>query len=261
MAEPVVDILMYHSVSDRGGATAIAPATFAAQMDAIAEAGLPVIALDDLLAARDGRGALAPHSLILTFDDGFQDFADAAWPVLERHGFRPIVYLPTAHVGRSEDWRGIADPPRPLMGWGTIAALAAEGVAFGSHSVSHADLDALSPEALHAELERSRQRIEDRLGRRVAHFAPPYGIAGPAVRAEIARLYRSSVGTRLGRARPGDDPFDLPRLEMHYFRDIGRWRAHLAGRGAAYLAARRGLRALRGVVARPWQGTVSGSAR
>ncbi|WP_347312556.1 polysaccharide deacetylase family protein [Defluviimonas sp. SAOS-178_SWC] len=254
MSGPVVDILMYHSISKRGGATSIAPAIFAEQMAAITEAGLPVITLDDLLAAREGKARLAPHSLILTFDDGFQDFADAAWPVMARHGFRPIVYLPTAYIGRAEGWHGIADPPRALMGWGTIRALAKEGVDFGSHTVHHPDLDSLSEETLEAELVRSRSEIEDRLDAPVRHFAPPYGIAGPEVRARIAESYHSSVGTRLGQAGPGDDPFDLPRIEMFYFTDRARWRAHLAGRGAAYLAARRGLRALKGAAMKPWKG-------
>jgi len=254
VAGPVVDILMYHSVSDRGGPTSVRPAVFAGQMAAIAGAGVPVITLDDLLAAREGRGGgLAPHSVIVTFDDGFQDFADAAWPVLARHGFRATVYLPSGQVGRSEAWRGALVPPRPLMGWGTIRALAGEGVEFGSHTVGHPDLDALADEVLEAELTGSQREIEDRLGRPVRHFAPPYGIAGVAVRARIAALYRSSVGTRLGRASLAADPFDLPRLEMFYFADPGLWRAHLQGRGAAWLALRRGLRGLRAGIRRPWQ--------
>ncbi|MCB2110433.1 MAG: polysaccharide deacetylase family protein [Defluviimonas sp.] len=254
MAAPVVDILMYHSISNRGGATSIPPAVFAEQMAALARSELPVITLDDLVAAREGRGALAPHSVIITFDDGFQDFANAAWPVLQRHGLRPMVYLPTSFVGRAEGWRGIADPPRALMGWATIRALAREGVAFGSHTVTHAELDTLSPEALEAELVTARTEIEDRLGHPVRHFAPPYGIAGPAVRARIAESYHSSVGTRLGRAGPGADVFDLPRLEMFYFTSLARWRAHLAGRGEIYLRARAAMRAARGALVKPWRG-------
>jgi peptidoglycan/xylan/chitin deacetylase (PgdA/CDA1 family) len=261
MGGPVVDILMYHSISDRGGATSIAPAIFVQQMAAISEAGVPVITLDDYLAARDGQGQLGPHSVIITFDDGFQDFADAAWPVMSKHGFRPIVYLPTAYIGRQEGWRGIIEPPRKLMGWGTIRALFAEGVGFGSHTVSHPDLDALPEEARGAELQRSKAQIEDRLSHTIRHFAPPYGIAGPEVRADIAALYKTSVGTRLGQAGLDDDPHALPRLEMFYFTDIARWRAHLAGRGAAYLAARKGLRAIKSAVARPWQGIAPGAGR
>lgn len=258
MPAPVVDILMYHSISNRGGATAVAPAVFAAQMAAIAEAGVPVITLDDLLAAQAGHAVLAPRSVILTFDDGFQDFADAAWPVMARHGFRPIVYLPTAFVGRAEGWRGIADPPRALMGWGTIRALVKEGVAFGSHTVHHPDLTAMTPAEIEAELVRSRAEIEDRIGQPCRHFAPPYGLANAEVRARIAESYHSSVGTRLDETTPASDPFDLPRLEMFYFTDPARWRAHLAGRGAAWLALRKGLRAVKARVSNPWQGLRSG---
>lgn len=258
MAGPVVDILMYHSVSNRGGATAIPPAVFADQMSAIAEARVPVITLDELLAAREGRARLAPRSVIITFDDGFQDFADAAWPVMAKHHYRPIVYLPTAFVGRTEGWRGIADPPRALMGWGTIKALARDGVVFGSHTVHHPNLDALTAEEAEVELVRSRSEIEDRIDRPVRHFAPPYGLAGERLRAQIADSYHTSVGTRLDEARPGADLFDLPRLEMFYFRDPARWQAHLAGRGAAYLHLRKALRAVKARVADPWQGLRAG---
>lgn len=254
MQGPVTDILMYHSISGQGGPTCIAPTVFAAQMQAIAAAGVPVITLDDYCAAATGGAALPARSVILSFDDGFQDFADVAWPVMRDLGFRPIVYLPTNHVGGREGWRGIASAPRKLMGWDTIRRLAAEGVIFGSHTESHPDLDALAPEAVAAELTRSRARIADELGAPPLHFAPPYGIANVAVRARIAQHYRSSVGTRLGSAGPGAERYDLPRLEMFYFTDPARWRAHLDGRGGPYLAARRLMRALRGSVMKPWRG-------
>lgn len=254
MPGPVTDILMYHSISGQGGPTCILPAIFAAQMQAIAAAGVPVITLDDYCAAGTGGPALPERSVILTFDDGFQDFADAAWPVMRDLGFRPIVYLPTNYIGGREGWRGIADPPRRLMDWDTIRRLQAEGVIFGSHTESHPELDSLAPEAVEAELTRSRDRIAAELGAAPAHFAPPYGIASAATRARIAQHYRSSVGTRLGQAGPAADRHDLPRLEMFYFTDPARWRAHLDGRGGRYFALRRALRAVRGNLMKPWRG-------
>jgi peptidoglycan/xylan/chitin deacetylase (PgdA/CDA1 family) len=254
VAGPVVDILMYHSVSGAGGPTCIPPEVFAMQMAAIAASGVPVVTLDDLAAARAGGPALPARSVILTFDDGFQDFADAAWPVMARHGFRPIVYLPTGWIGRAEGWRGIADPPRRLMPWATIRALAGEGAFFGSHTVSHPDLKALAPAAVEQELELSREAVADQLGAPVRHFAPPYGRTTAAVRRAIAARYATSVGTVLASAVAGSDLHDLPRIEMFYFTDRARWEAHMAGRGGGYLALRRGLRGVRGAVRRPWSG-------
>ncbi|MFO1176151.1 MAG: polysaccharide deacetylase family protein [Paracoccaceae bacterium] len=253
MGAGVTSILMYHSVSDRGGATSIAPKVFAMQMRVLAESGVAVLSLDDWLAAREA-GHLPARSVVITFDDGFQDFAEAAWPAMRRQGFVPIVYLPTGLVGKAEDWRGIASPPRSLMGWDTIRALSAEGVLFGSHTVSHPDLTAMSLADARCELVRAQVAIEDRLGRPVQHFAPPYGLSSPEVRTEIAGLYRTSVGTRLGEAGRGADLHDLPRLEMFYFTDERRWRDHLAGRGAAYLARRRLMRSVKARLMRPWAG-------
>lgn len=254
MTDPVVDILMYHSVSYGAGPTCIAPGVFADQMRAIAEARIPVLSLDDLAAARAGGTPLPARSAIITFDDGFTDFAEHAWPVMEALGFRPVVYLPTGFVGRAEGWRGIADPPRALMGWDQITALARAGVQFGSHTISHPDLNSLSPDVLRQELTLSRDEIAGHVGQPVRHFAPPYGLARRRVRAEIARHYVTSVGTRLAEAGSGSDLYDLPRLEMHYFTDGRRWREHLAGQGGRYLAVRRTLRAVKSAAMKPWMG-------
>lgn len=253
MSRPVVDILMYHSISATGGATCIDPVVFGEQMAAIARAGVPVITMDDYLAARRGDLQLEAYSIVITFDDGFRDFSTTAWPVLSDLNFRPIVYLPTGNMGRDESWEGAHTPPRQLMSWHEVHQLHREGVCFGSHTVSHANLNTVSPEIAEAELKTARQVLEDQLGNQVVHFAPPYGLAGKNMQQAIARHYQTSVGTRLASASLGGDVLDLPRLEMFYFTDQARWQAHLAGRGRAYLQVRKIARSVRQTVLNPWQ--------
>lgn len=245
LREPVIDILMYHSVSEAGGPTSIPPAIFRDQLQAIADAGIPVRTLDDLLAHRDGTRRLPEQAIIITFDDAFQDFADAAWPALKAHGFPAIVYVPSDFVGRAEGWNGANVPARALMSWDTMRALQAEGASFGSHSVTHSDLTSVTGETLDVELSVSKGEIEDALGTVVRHFAPPYGRMDRTVCAHAGRVYETTVSTRLARATAADNLMDLPRLEMFYFTDLRRWRDHLAGRGDAYLRRRRALRWVR----------------
>lgn len=252
MTGKAADILMYHSISSAGGPTSIALDVFSAQMAALAASDATVVSLDEIAGAFEGGEELPPQAVVLTFDDGFQDFADAAWPLIREQGWPVTVFLPTGHVGRVEGWRGIAEPPRPLMNWKVIAKLAAEGVDFGAHSVSHPDLTAMEPEIREAELTRSQNEIAQHLGRAPLHFAPPYGLSDAALRKMIAQHFRSSCGTRLGRADASSDLFDLPRLEMFYYTDISRWRAHLAGRGGPYLALRKTLRGAKNAVLNPW---------
>lgn len=249
MAAAVVDILMYHSISDDGGATSVSPADFRMQMTAIAAAGVPVISLDQYLDARAGQRTLAPRSVILTFDDGFQDFADQAWPVMQHLGFHPIVYLPTAHVGRREDWALCHPHPRRIMDWPLIRSLAADGVAFGSHTVSHPRLTGLDPEVVEVELTAAKVRLETMLGHKVPHFAAPYGAADSRERARIAAHYRTNVSTVLTSADLNSDPFHLPRIDMFYFTNSGHWQRHLAGLGGPYMLARQTLRRVRRVLA------------
>ncbi len=253
MAGANIDILMYHSIAEAEGPTSIAPDVFAAQMQAIADANVPVITMDDLLAAHRGKFALPDYSIVISFDDGFRDFSQNACPELMRHGYRAIVYLPSDKIGREEDWTGAHTPPRQLMSWHEILRHQEQGILFGSHTVSHSNLNALEPEVVEQELKVSRERLKTRLNTRIRHFAPPYGLANPQVRAAIGTTYRTSVGTELGSATPDCDLLDLPRIEMFYFTDLKRWRDRLAGRGAGYLRARRMLRTVRQTVLNPWQ--------
>ena len=114
-----VDVLMYHSVSDEPGPTSIPPRVFRDQMTALTEYGCRVVSLTELATWSRGERALGPRPVVITFDDGFRDFADAAYPVLEAHGFSATVFLPTACMGGRESWYGANRERRALMSWAT----------------------------------------------------------------------------------------------------------------------------------------------
>jgi len=220
---------MFHSIGAGPGPLAITADIFRMQLDAIAEAGLRGVAL---------RDANADDVAALTFDDGYRDFAEIAWPEIERRGWGATVFLSSGLMGSAA-----------LLDWQEARRLADRGVELGSHAVTHRDLTHIKHSEACEEIQTSRVTIEDKTGATVTSFAAPFGHTTPAVRAEIARVYERAVGTTLGRATTASDRFDLPRIEMWYFRNPVRWRAHLEG-ATGYLTIRRTLRRARQLVRR-----------
>lgn len=96
-----VGILVYHRVDEPAadpdldpGLVSATPADFREQMELLA-ARYHVLSLDELIAAqREGR-PLPRRSVMLTFDDGYRDFAEQAWPVLRRLGLPALLFVPT----------------------------------------------------------------------------------------------------------------------------------------------------------------------
>jgi peptidoglycan/xylan/chitin deacetylase (PgdA/CDA1 family) len=240
---------MYHSVSDEGpGPVSLPPAIFREQLAILADGGAQGVALSDYVAARRAGRPLPSGTTVLTFDDAYRDFGDIVFPLLEKYGWRATVFVPILPIDQGRPWDCGDGYPRPLLTWPVIDALAAAGVELAAHSMSHQDLTCLGPEATRAEIEGSGRRLRERTGRAVEGFAPPLGRTTPAIRREVARHFRWAAGTKMGRAREGSDPFDLPRIEMWYFRSARRLRRYARWGWTPYFAMRAAMRA-----ARPWK--------
>jgi peptidoglycan/xylan/chitin deacetylase (PgdA/CDA1 family) len=251
---------MYHSISDGAGPTCIPPEAFRRQMDLLEQSGSVVVSLGELGRWIDESRALPGRSAVLTFDDGFADFATAAFPELERRGWPATVFLPVGHVGRTDGWDSgqHGRKPRSLLDWPAVADLAAAGIEFGGHGVTHRDLTQLSGDELSDEIARPKTMIEERLSRLVESFAAPYGRTAPAVDSLVRRHYRQAVSTELALAGPRSDHYAIPRIEMWYFRDPSRFDALLRGKAGSFLRFRRVLRrcrAFRGVPGCPTEPT------
>jgi peptidoglycan/xylan/chitin deacetylase (PgdA/CDA1 family) len=210
---------MYHRIADRGPRALaryrLSPATFEEQLAALREWGYHSVTLEDWRRACLNRRPLPGKAVLITFDDGYRDFAEDAWPLLERHGFGATLFVVAGAAGDCSRWDAEHGRPAGLLGWDEIAELARRGVQIGSHTVNHAMLSSLSNADLVRELGRSRMLIEERLGQSVDAIAYPYGDVDAAV-AHLAGACGYTLGVTCDprHAELFDRPLLLPRFEI-----------------------------------------------
>ena len=246
--DAAVPILTYHSIDDSGSVISVGPSAFRAHMQALRDRGFTGIALGRLLDAWERGAALPPRPVVLTFDDAFRNFAEAARPVLESCGFAATVFAVAGRCGGTNDWPGqLPSVPRlPLLSAAQLRELAAAGFEIGSHGLTHAALDGLAAAEADRELVESKRALEDAVGRAVDLLAYPYGRAGAAVRPIAAAHYRAACGVVLAAARTGDDRHALPRIDAYYLRRPRVFRMLGTPLGGAYLTLRAAGRRVRG---------------
>ncbi len=212
-------ILMYHRVGDDGpdalARWRVGTESFARQLAYLADAGFRTVTLDEWRSAAERRVPLPGRAVVLTFDDGYVDFATNAWPLLDRHGFGAVVGVVADRVGGLADWDAAYGEPAPLLDWPALRDLAASGVEFASHSLSHASLTGLSLDDAARECARSRVVVERELGRRVTTLVYPHGATDPVIEHIAGGLgYVYGLTTDSGIARFRDRLLALPRQEI-----------------------------------------------
>jgi peptidoglycan/xylan/chitin deacetylase (PgdA/CDA1 family) len=120
--------------------------------------------------------------VLLSFDDAYADLAEYALPVLRRYGLGAAVFVVTGRVGETNTWdEGRGSGTLPLMTAEQIRYWTTQGIEFGAHSRTHADLTTLDAKELTQEVIGSRNDLAVILGCRVTSFAYPYGFYNQAV--------------------------------------------------------------------------------
>lgn len=208
-----VPILMYHYVSQPpAGADAyrkdltVTPERFREHLQYLKETGYTVVTLDDLLYALAQGKELPEKPVILTFDDGYRDNYENAFPVLREMGYPATFFIITDFVTEA----------RPeYLTWDQIKEMAAGGMRFGSHSRNHPNLAGQSIDYLVWQALGSKEAIEARLGQTPRWVAYPSG----KYDAQTIGVFRSAgfwgaVTTQQGAEHTLDGIFELKRVRV-----------------------------------------------
>lgn len=214
-----IPVLMYHRVADCGPESLaryrISPAQFEEQLRALRRHGYHPIGSDELLGAARLQEPLRGRPIMITFDDGYQDFLENAWPLLEKYDFFAEVFIVTDFVGGRAEWDAHCGEPAPLMSWEAIKWLQDRGIRFGSHLATHRAAESLPAEEVLREGVRARETLERQLGRNITSLAMPFGGGNEALFRSLATCgYHTQFSTQNGFATVHDWPLNFPRIEI-----------------------------------------------
>ena len=177
----------------------------------------------------DPAASWGERELVLTFDDGYDDFYTGVFPFIEDYGLKPIVFLPVDRIGDENRWdHAIGVRARKLLNTAQVRELRRHGVRFGSHSLTHPSLVNIGDAQLRRELVDSRQKLEDLLGEQITMLAYPFGANNRRVRnAATEAGYKLAFSTVEG-LNLWEDPFSLRRVEFNQVLPpiFYRWKLH-----------------------------------
>ena len=204
---PRIPVLAYHKI-DVGfelGVNCIAPRTFERQMRFLAEQGYTAITVDQLVDAcsdagdrnRDTRERdydsaavkLPLQPILITFDDGYENFYTHAYPILKAHHLTATVFVLAGYIGELNTWDVRLRLKRSRhLNREQIQTLFGDGIGVASHGMYHRFLTHCHPAKAKRELEDSKSVLEEILNHPIHSFAYPYG----SVNAKVVELVKSA---------------------------------------------------------------------
>ena len=156
---------------------------------------------------------LPKDAFLITFDDALEGVYRHAYPIMEEHGLKGVLFVITGFVGRRNLWDATFGVSVKHMERSAIIELNRSGWLVGSHTVSHRALTTLTDRALRYELEYSKKYLEDLVGEEVWALSYPFNLYND----KVLRVARE-VGYRWGFSGPSlrgtFTSLNVPRIPM-----------------------------------------------
>jgi len=202
-------VLMYHHVQTEEAAitnkqTGLTVYTdfFQKQMQYLKDKGYNVAGMNDLINFFDNATPVAPKSVLITFDDAYEDFNTDAFPILKEFDYKATVFVPT----------GLMDNPGYLS-WIQIISMNGS-ILFANHTWSHKNVGVLKA-TMEYEISTADTQLSERNLNSPKIFSYPYGLDSGQSEKYLASLeYKAAFTTIPGNILCKKQRFSLPRIRI-----------------------------------------------
>lgn len=209
-----IPVLMYHSIAandvedGEAGTPPLRASQFEAQIKALADNGYQSVSAEDMIAYVEHGSALPSKPVCITFDDGYRNNYELAYPILKKYGMQATVFAIGVSIGRNR-YKDTDFPITPHYGAGEMREMSDSGIIVTqSHTY---DMHQWAPyesgenlrenilrlaaesereyiDCLTVDFLRSKEVIEDITGKEVNALAFPGGLSDTLSQAVLSAL-------------------------------------------------------------------------
>lgn len=186
----------------------VPPDRFEAHLRYLKQAGYTTISLDALVYHLTRGWPLPPRPIIITFDDGYLDNYENAFPLLQKYGFSGAFFIITDVVNHRTPG---------YMTWDMVREMRAAGMEFGAHGRTHIDLAQADLDQLVWQALGSTEVFQVELGEPARYIAYPSGKYDKDVIAVYhSAHYWAGLTTEPGVIQDSEHLFELKRVRIHH---------------------------------------------
>lgn len=188
-----IPALMYHSISEVPAGwpadLCVAPGVFEEHLQYLKAQGYNVVTAPQAVILLKSRQNVM-NTVIVTFDDGYENNYTEAFPLLKKYGFRGNFYVVGNDVGKVKNQDGM----KKYMTFDQIKEMYDQGMEIGSHSMSHDPLTSIKPELLPWEIYQPLNLFYQKMNFWISGIAFPNGAFNDAIIAEIRKYFKYEYG-------------------------------------------------------------------
>jgi len=185
-------VLLYHHIGVPNPETAkhaltVSPTQFRRQMRWLRWRGYFGITSSQWLSWCEKGTPLPSKSVLITFDDAYEDLVENAFPSLVQFGHHACVFVITELMKSGKTWEGLT-----VMSKEQVGHWAAQGIEFGAHTRTHPELTTIPADRMKAEIRSSKEDLEE-IGLTPMSFAYPFGGFNDEVKGALEELFQVAL--------------------------------------------------------------------
>lgn len=206
-AKNTVAVLNYHQVNDKDdNALTVKVKDFEEQMRYLAENNYNVITPSEMTEAFKNNEKLPEKTVIITFDDGYKDNYENAYPILKKYNLKGTIFVITDYVSLYPNY----------ITWDEAKEMQASGVInLESHTMDHLNLLKIGKNEARFQLSNSKYWLEAHLKKPVSFVAYPEGDYNEDIKNILKELkYEGAFTVNYGLVSKDSNAYEMPRVAI-----------------------------------------------